>query len=270
MAASRRSTGLAQGAVAGCFVALLTAAPGHAEAREQAAPLALAEASQGRGHRAADEPQPFVVCAGWHAYCPAMDCRLDGRAADCDCYRVDEAHIVETASIQDAVVGRLTEARCTAGHPCAVDEAPVCAAIRDGRYRVDGVRYRWVSTYSYRGWCSLLQRRPVPCDPSAPGYTGDSAWAVCDAAPCVEIPDPPAPERPLRCRCVVASGPFVGTNGTCTGDNGGIMSSFSMAGWDFQQNTYRFPMPGYEFVRGACATLTSDPWEAPHHEPDAR
>jgi hypothetical protein len=29
--------------------------------------------------------------------------------------------------------------------------------------------------------------------------------------------------------------------------------------WDFQNNTYPFPMPGYEYVQGACAPLGSDP-----------
>lgn len=36
------------------------------------------------------------------------------------------------------------------------------------------------------------------------------------------------------------------------------MSSMPLSGWDFQNNTYTFPMPGYEYVQGACAPLKSD------------
>lgn len=209
------------------------------------------------------EPQLGVACTGWHALCGAStDCTMRGDEADCDCLRVDETHIVETTEIQDPELKRQTRARCTEAHPCAVDQAPVCQAIKDGQYQVNGVRYEWVSTYSYRGWCSLVHEF-VPCDPSAPGYVGDSSWAICDVAPCTEIQDPRDPERPLRCRCRVETGPFVGTNGTCTGDDGGIMSSFPVSQWDFQNGTYPIPVPGYEYVQGACAPSTSDPAPAP-------
>jgi hypothetical protein len=45
---------------------------------------------------------------------------------------------------------------------------------------VNKVKYDWVSTYSYRGWCSLLNLKPKACDQNAIGYTGDLYWAVCD------------------------------------------------------------------------------------------
>lgn len=213
---------------------------------------------------ATDAPQESVVCTGWHALCSAStDCEVHGDEAACDCLRVDEAHIVETASIQDVAAKELTRARCTLGHPCDLDEAPVCQTIHDGRYEVDGVEYEWVSTYSYRGWCSLLTPKPIPCDPSAPGYSGDRVWAVCDGAPCTENPAPPDPEKPLSCRCRVENTPFVGPQGRCTGDHGGILSSFPLSAWDFENDTYRIPMPGYEYVRGACAPLKSDSPEAP-------
>jgi hypothetical protein len=184
---------------------------------------------------------------------------VNGDKANCDCLRVNEPHIVMTAEIQDVVVKRLTEAKCTNHHPCAVDQAPVCKAIAYGLYRVDNVRYDWVSTYSYRGWCSLLPKI-TPCDLTVPGYVGDRKWAICDAAPCTEIQSPSDKEKPLTCQCrVVENTPFVGMNGTCTGDNGGIMSSMPLSAWDFQNNTYPVPVPGYEYVQGACAELTSDP-----------
>jgi hypothetical protein len=41
----------------------------------------------------------------------------------------------------------------------------------------------------------------------------------------------------------------VGVNDSCTGNNGGIMSSFSLLAWDSQYNTYRIPIPGYESYR---------------------
>jgi hypothetical protein len=64
----------------------------------------------------------------------------------------------------------------------------------------------------------------------------------------------------LSCQCRVEENTaFVGIHDSCTGDNGGIMSSMTMEAWDFENNTYTFPMPGYEYVQGACAPLTSDP-----------
>lgn len=226
-------------------------------------PICAALAGGQANHRHAvfpNAPQEAVVCTGWHALCSASpDCRMNGDTADCDCLRVNETHIVETDAIQDLAVKRMTQVRCTNAHPCDTDQAPVCSAIREGQYQVDNVKYRWVSTYSYRGWCSLLQQKPIPCDTTATDYQGDPYWALCDAAPCTEIENPANPEKPLSCRCPVATTPFVGANGRCTGDNGGILSSFPLEAWDFENNTYRMPMPGYEYVRGACAPLKSDP-----------
>ncbi len=229
------------------------------------APTGLAQTAAQAGGRSSTNnlhlPQDFVVCTGWHALCSSSpDCKVTGDKAACDCYRVNETHIVETSAIQDAVVKRRTQIQCTNAHPCDVDEAPVCAAIKYERYIVDHTNYDWVSTYSYRGWCSILQTKPTACDPSAAGYRGDSSWAICDAAPCTEIPNPSNPEKPLSCQCRVEKSAFVGTNGSCTGKNGGIISSMPLSGWDFQNNTYTFPMPGYEYVQGACAPLKSDPY----------
>lgn len=207
----------------------------------------------------ADVPQEFVVCTGWHALCTAShDCIIHGDKADCDCYGVNETHIVATSEIQDTVAKNLTEAKCTNKHPCDVDQAPVCNAIKYGQYKVDNVTYDWVSTYSYRGWCSLWLK-PKACDQNATGYNGDKYWAICDAAPCTENQNPSNPDKPLSCQCRVEDEPFVGINDSCTGDNGGIMSSMPLWAWDFQNNTYPIPMPGYEYVQGACAALKSDP-----------
>ena len=207
-------------------------------------------------------PQPFVACTGWHALCTASaDCHVNGDKANCGCLRVNETHVVETDAIQDSAVQHLTLAKCTTEHPCGVDEAPVCEAIRSGHYTVDGVPYRWVSTFSYRGWCSLLQVNMKACDPASDGYKGDTEWALCDAAPCTENQNPSDPDKPLSCRCqTVANIPFLGTNGSCTGDNGGIMSSSPAWTWDFQNNAYRIPVPGMQYVQGACAPFKSDPW----------
>lgn len=203
-------------------------------------------------------PQEYVVCTGWHALCSeALDCKMNGDKADCDCLKVNESHIVITSVIQDPLIKRLTLARCTTKHPCDKDQAPVCKAIQYGQYRVDHVKYKWVSTYSYRGWCSILAQKFVPCDQQAPGYNGDKYWAICDGAPCTEKTDPSNPNKPLSCQCRVLDTPFVGIH-SCTGVNGGIQSSFPLWAWDFQKNTYPFVMPGYEFVQGACATYKSD------------
>jgi len=231
----------------------------------QNAPQPAGQAGEQNESRTHNLPQEFVVCTGWHALCSASpDCRMndDKVTADCDCLRVNETHIVETSAIQDSAVKHLTRALCTNKHPCDLDQAPVCKSIRYGQYEVDSVRYDWVSTFSYRGWCTLLQVKPKACDPSAPGYIGNRYWAVCDGAPCTENLNPSDPERPLSCQCRVEDGlitPFLGTNGSCTGDNGGIMSSSALWTWDFQNNTYRIPIPGLEYVQGACAPVKSDP-----------
>lgn len=203
-------------------------------------------------------PQDFVVCTGWHALCTSShDCKMKGNQADCDCLRVNEPHIVATNEIQDPVAKLTTLSSCTQEHPCAVDEAPVCQAIQAGLYEVDQVLYPWVSTYSYRGWCDILDQGPVACDQRVPGYQGDQYWAICDAAPCVENPNPTNPNKPLSCRCRVEDDPFA-SFGSCTGDQGGIMSSMPLWAWDFEKNDYTFPMPGYEFVKSACELLRSD------------
>jgi len=242
------------------LIFLLLANLNFVNAQAQNTPLSVAQVGEKIDSRTHNLPQEFVVCTGWHALCSAsFDCKMNGNKADCDCMRVNETHIVETNAIQDSAVKHLTQARCTNHHPCDVDQAPVCKAITYGQYEVDNVKYDSVSTYSYRGWCSLLQPEPIPCDQNAAGYSGDLYWAVCDGAPCTEIQNPSDPERPLSCRCRVEDTPFVGPKGSCTGDNGGIISSFPVSGWDFQNNTYTFPMPGYEYVQGACAPLKSDP-----------
>ena len=203
-------------------------------------------------------PQDFVVCTGWHALCSSSpDCKLNGDQADCDCLRVNESHIVATGEIQDPAIKLSTLSKCTNQNPCDIDQAPVCQAIKDGTYEVNQIRYQWVSTYSYRGWCSILEQAPVACDPTVPGYQGDQYWAICDAAPCVENLNPSDPNKPLSCRCRVDHIPFVAF-GSCTGVNGGIMSSMPLWAWDFEKNDYTFPMPGYEFVKGACELLKSD------------
>jgi len=211
-----------------------------------------------------DPSQPFVVCTGWHALCTAStDCQMNNINANCDCWRVKETHIVETQSIRDIPVKDLTRAQCTMRHPCALDEAPICKVIRSGQYTVNNVKYDWVSTYSYRGWCGLLKGTLKACFPGAPRYNGDKYWALCDVAPCTEIENPSDPDRPLRCQCLIEDSAFVGTNGSCTGDDGGIISSMPVEAWNFRKNTYRIPIPGYEYVQGACAPLNSDPLTTP-------
>lgn len=211
-------------------------------------------------HDAVDAPQDMVVCTGWHALCTASpDCRMNGDKADCDCMRVNETHIVLTSEIQDPPVKLQTLAECTTKHPCAVDQAPICKVIEQGRYKVDNTKYRWVSTFSYRGWCSLLQLGWKACDQKEKGYVGDRYWAVCDAAPCTEKQDPSDPNKPLSCQCRVQEEPFIGTNGSCTGENGGIMSSSPLWAWDTRKNTFSIPVPGMDYVQGACLPLKSDP-----------
>lgn len=46
--------------------------------------------------------------------------------------RVNETHIVAATEIQDNAVKRLTRVKCTEKHPCDIDQAPVCKAIKYG------------------------------------------------------------------------------------------------------------------------------------------
>ena len=223
-----------------------------------AASLAGAGVKAGVGaYRSAVIPQLAVVCTGWHALCSgSTDCQVNSEGVDCDCWRVNETHIVETSEIQDLKVKHLTQARCTNKHPCDVDEAPVCAAIQDGRYEVEGIKYPWVSTFSYRGWCDLYE--PKACDPEADGYVGDFYWAICDAAPCTETENPADTDRPLKCQCRLEEGAFIGTKNSCSGENGGIISAMPLWVWDFENDTWQVPVPGFDYVKGACDTLHSD------------
>lgn len=218
------------------------------------------QAAKESTHPFPNAPQDFVVCTGWHALCTdSPDCKRNGNMAACDCMRVNETHIVATSEIRNVEVKRLTDIKCTRAHPCDVDEAPICQAIKDG-YVENDVTYQWVSTYSYRGWCDLIAVKPIACDPILPNYSGDTSYAICDVAPCTEIPNPSDPKRPLSCQCrVVDNEAFVGMNGSCSGVNGGITSSMPVSAWDFQKNTYPFPMPGYQYVQGSCEPVGSDP-----------
>src|SRR5512143_452373 len=101
------------------FVAIATPCAVTAQTQKAPPPVApLGEtAESGVGHFI-ESPQDSVVCTGWHALCSASyDCRMNGDKADCDCLRVNEAHIVLTAEIQDPAVKRLTQAKCTVRHP---------------------------------------------------------------------------------------------------------------------------------------------------------
>jgi hypothetical protein len=107
-------------------------------------------------------PQLAVVCTGWHALCSgSTDCQVNGEGVDCDCWRVNETHIVEMSEIQNIRVKRLTEARCTNRHPCDVDEAPVCAAIKDGRHEVEGINYPGSRRFLIADGVASTSRRPV-------------------------------------------------------------------------------------------------------------
>jgi hypothetical protein len=207
--------------------------------------MASAEVSIG------DPPQLSVECTGWHAVCAlATDCKVDQNQADCACWKVKEPHVVATTNIKNdtfggAPVKEQTQSECTKAHPCDVDQAPVCKAIKelgDGQY---------VSTFSYRGWCKKWD--PVKCEGENEG-----PWADCMTSLCTEIQDPKNPQRPLSCQCTVNYGPFVGTHGRCRTKKGTVMSTIPEGAWNFKRGTFSFPMPGDEYVKEACAPLKSD------------
>ena len=133
------------------------AAPGSTTTTPPAA--ATGQATPGQASLAL--PQAVVQCKGAHALCNAsIDCLRSGKdKALCPCWNVNETHLVLTEKIQDELVRKETQRRCTQGSPCGLDDAPVCRVIREGRYRVDKVTYPGVSTFSYRGWCQTF--RPV-------------------------------------------------------------------------------------------------------------
>ena len=84
-------------------------------------------------------PQIAVECTGWHALCSlATDCAYDPETgvADCACWQVNGQHVVATSNIKNAAFGGApikeeTQRRCTTAHPCELDEAPVCQAIKE-------------------------------------------------------------------------------------------------------------------------------------------
>jgi hypothetical protein len=195
--------------------------------------------------------QGTVECTGWHALCSlATDCKVvNEEHADCPCWQVNEQYVVVTADISNPDIKEETQSGCTSAHPCAVDESPVCQAIKSGNYTVDGHRYEWVSTYSYRGWCENW--KPVRCD-AAP-------WADCMTSPCVENHDRRTDhDRPLVCRCNVKTESFVGTDGRCKSRRGEVMSTINQKFWNFHDKKFTLDMPGYEYVQGACAPIHSD------------
>jgi len=198
-------------------------------------------------------PQVSVECTGWHALCSlATDCRVGPSGkADCDCWRVDENHMVVTGAIKDPAVRAATQRRCTNKNPCGVDEAPVCKAIQSREMIVDGVQTDWVSTYSYRGWCKNW--KPVACDRT---NGKDGPWADCMTSPCTE--NHSGTDRPLTCQCTVHDGGFIGTNGGCATAQDEVMSTIPRETWSFENNQFTLDMNGYEFVKGACADIGSD------------
>lgn len=195
-------------------------------------------------------PQGSVVCTGWHALCSlATDCKMvSDTQANCNCWKVNEQHVVVTADITDQDARTATLAACTSATPCDVDEAPVCGIIKSGDYTVNEVKYKWISTYSYRGWCKNWKPKACAAGP----------WADCMTYPCTESTNPKDPDRPLVCQCKVNTTPFVGSNGRCKTKKGRVMSTINITLWDFQEKKFRPDMPGYEFVQGACAPIHSD------------
>jgi hypothetical protein len=197
-------------------------------------------------------PQASVECSGWHALCSlATDCKIDPYQAGCDCWKVTEQHIVVTSHIKDETFGgapikELTQSKCTKLHPCGLDQAPVCQAIKN--LLPNG---QWVSTFSYRGWCEHWD--PVKCEGPDAG-----PWADCMTSLCTKIQDPKDPNRPLSCQCQVNTGNFVGTEGSCQTQQGTVMSTIPLASWDFRNGTFSFSVPGDEYVKESCLPVSSD------------
>lgn len=197
-------------------------------------------------------PQAVVECRGAHALCNAsIDCQRQGKSkALCPCWNVNEPHLVQTEKIQDELARLETRRRCTKATPCAIDEAPICRVIQEGRYRVDKVTYPGVSTFSYRGWCQTF--RPISC------AAQQGPWADCMGAPCQR--NPSNPDRPWTCACSLQHNAFVGINGRCDSPAGQVMSTFARPLWNFETGAFSVPLPGNAFVNiGACRFLRSDP-----------
>ena len=204
----------------------------------------------------ADPPQETVECSGWHAVCAlATDCKLAALAtgpapptATCDCWKVTEQHMVMTSNIKNETFGNvqmkeLTQAVCTNNHPCGLDEAPVCSAIK-----AMVPNDHWVSTFSYRGWCKNWD--PVKCE---------GLWADCMTSACTESQKPKDPNRPLSCHCTLHASRFVGTNGRCSAQPSTVMSTIRIETWDFDNNTFAFSVAGDDYVKEACSPIKSDP-----------
>ena len=199
--------------------------------------MMLATTADARG-TSTPQPQPFVVCRGIHALCSFADhCPLsaDGSRATCRCWDVSDDFIVVTAVIEDPEAREATQARCTLTRPCLRDEAPVCATIAAGQFKVHGVTAFRVSAFSYADFCRRW--KPVSC-PAGP-------WGSCMSAACV--PNGRA-DRPLDCDCPVFTTIFTGPQGACDQPPGTVMSTIDVS---VDVTT----LPGYEFALEACRLL---------------
>ena len=215
--------------------------------------VALTMPRRAQARATEDMPQINVECTGWHALCSmATGCEVSGGYANCSCWRVTERHVVVVAFIKDDTFGwhvkEATQQQCTISHPCALDQAPVCKAIKSLL-----LSDKWVSDFSYRGWCENW--KPVACN---------GVWSDCMTSPCSDDHDPNDP-RPLKCQCTlrgadVNDAPYVGSDGTCNNPPGTVISTIPQNSWDFQRNMFSFPFPGNEYATTeACKQLKSDP-----------
>jgi hypothetical protein len=166
--------------------------------------------------------------------------------ANCDCWKVTEQHLVMTSNIKDETFGfpikAITQAYCKRSHPCGVDQAPVCKVIQ-----AMVPNDKWVSTFSYRGWCQNW--KPVKCS---------GLWADCMTSACMESHKPKDKNRPLSCQCTTHNSRYVGSNGRCSMAPATVMSTIRIETWDFDNNTFTFEVPADEYVKEACAPITSD------------
>lgn len=184
-----------------------------------------------------NSPQEYIVCSGTQALCTFARCELsaDKKSATCNCWVVNDDFIVVISSIQDPVAQKDTQDKCTASHPCAKDEAPICAKIANGTLVVDGVTAQYWSAFSYIDFCRLWN--PVNCDE---GY-----WADCMLAPCKQSD---SSINRASCKCKVSYSPFKGPSGYCRLPQGMVLSTIDV-NFDISD------LPGGVFVQEALRPL---------------
>jgi hypothetical protein len=196
------------------------------------------------------QAQERVQCRGVHVLCSRARCSTlvqppspspTRPKALCRCIVQNETYEVSVAELaaMNATVARAVASRCTAATPCAVGEAPVCAAISQasgGFFGGRAVAPGMVSAFSWGGWCT-----DTSYDPDTPWVCPPSPWAACMAAPCWQR------GGEVLCECIWHNSSWLDFGGA----ESGCKQMMSTVPGTFDMRV----LAGSEYVLGACKAV---------------